>query len=127
MAIFRYRPDMTHAQQIGAAIRARRISAGLTQEDVERSTGISQASLSAWERGENMGQMDRIEQVCAAIGLEPPTWGDPGAEVAPDVAELVELYAAASPMVRDLVRVMLRRAVEGAGEQGSARRASGGE
>jgi HTH-type transcriptional regulator / antitoxin HipB len=57
-------------KQIGAAIRRRRRSAGLSQTALGEKTGLRQATISALENGEPGTQLRTLIGVMAALGLE---------------------------------------------------------
>ena len=58
------------AASLGRAIRRRRKSLGLRQEDVATQTGISRATLLAIENGKDTAQIGLVLQLCRDLGLE---------------------------------------------------------
>jgi HTH-type transcriptional regulator / antitoxin HipB len=58
------------SKQIGAAIRRRRRSAGLSQTTLGAKTNLRQATISALENGEPGTQLRTLTDVMAALGLE---------------------------------------------------------
>jgi len=57
-------------KQLGAAIRRRRRSTGLTQTRLGEQTQLRQATISALENGEPGTQLRTLLDVMAALGLE---------------------------------------------------------
>lgn len=57
------------ATLIGAAVRARRKSLGITQEDLASLAGVSARFLGELERGKPTIRLDSLLSVCAALGL----------------------------------------------------------
>jgi transcriptional regulator with XRE-family HTH domain len=52
---------------VGAAVRQARLGAGLTQTDLGRALGVTQAAVSYWESGQNIPSWDdlaSIEKAC---------------------------------------------------------------
>ena len=58
------------ATQIGAAIRRKRRSMGLSQEALGSRSGARQATLSRLENGEQGTRLSTLVDVMAALGLE---------------------------------------------------------
>ena len=58
------------AASLGRAIRQRRKSLGLRQEDVATQSGISRATLLAIENGKDTAQIGLVLQLCRDLGLE---------------------------------------------------------
>jgi HTH-type transcriptional regulator/antitoxin HipB len=58
------------SKQIGAAIRRRRRSVGLSQTALGAKTSLRQATISALESGEPGTQLRTLIDVMAALGLE---------------------------------------------------------
>lgn len=58
------------SKQIGAAIRRRRRSAGLSQTELGAKTSLRQATISALESGEPGTQLRTLIDVMTALGLE---------------------------------------------------------
>jgi HTH-type transcriptional regulator / antitoxin HipB len=58
------------SNQIGAAIRRRRRSAGLSQTTLGAKTNLRQATISALEHGEPGTQLRTLVDVMGALGLE---------------------------------------------------------
>lgn len=58
------------SMQIGAALRRRRRSAGLSQDALAAKTKLRQATLSALEKGVADTRLQTLIQVMAALGLE---------------------------------------------------------
>lgn len=65
----RDRPDQGPAAQVGALLRAARDQAALTQAELARRAGVSQATVSAVERGSRRPSLSLAEQILAALGL----------------------------------------------------------
>jgi transcriptional regulator with XRE-family HTH domain len=53
---------------IGDRIRASREQAGLSQAELARRTGTSQATISAYERGSKQPSVDTLDRLLAATG-----------------------------------------------------------
>jgi len=60
----------TFALRFGAFIRARRLAAGVTQEALAERIGISQPSISAWERGEAVPTAQALLGALRALKLD---------------------------------------------------------
>jgi HTH-type transcriptional regulator/antitoxin HipB len=58
------------SKQIGAAIRRRRRSGGVSQTELGLRTNLRQATISALESGEPGTQLRTLIDVMAALGLE---------------------------------------------------------
>ena len=58
------------AAQLGAALRRRRRSLGMTQSDVSARTHLRQATISRLENGEPKAQLQTVVDVLAALDLE---------------------------------------------------------
>ncbi|QAY73635.1 transcriptional regulator [Agromyces protaetiae] len=58
------------ASAIGAAVRARRRSLDLTQEELADLAGVSPRFLGALERGRPGARLDHVVAVLHALGLE---------------------------------------------------------
>lgn len=56
--------------QLGAAIRRRRRSAGLSQAELGTKTNLRQATISALENGEPGTELRTLIDVLSALGLE---------------------------------------------------------
>jgi transcriptional regulator with XRE-family HTH domain len=54
---------------VGARIRLRRITRGLTQSDLARRVGISFQSVQKYERGENRVSASRLHEFAEALGV----------------------------------------------------------
>ena len=50
---------------------------GLSQRQLARKIFVSQAALSAWERGQKTPQIDRLCDIAAALGCKPSKLIDP--------------------------------------------------
>lgn len=46
------------------SLKAARVNAGLTQEDVARATGFSRSALFRWEKGDTSPRADKLVQLC---------------------------------------------------------------
>lgn len=55
----------------GVVIRQHRQSWDLTQEDVARMVGVSQASVTAWERGTRTPDPEMLVKLVKALDIEP--------------------------------------------------------
>ena len=58
------------SKQLGAAIRRRRRSAGLSQAQLGAKTNLRQATISALERGEPGTELRTVVDVMTALGIE---------------------------------------------------------
>lgn len=56
--------------QIGAAIKSRRASRGITQSDLEIMTGISQANISRIEKGSRDAGISTYLRIFEALGID---------------------------------------------------------
>lgn len=52
-------------------LKAARVNAGLTQQQVEAATGIARSTLTRWENGKVSPRMDDLEKLCALYGVPP--------------------------------------------------------
>jgi HTH-type transcriptional regulator / antitoxin HipB len=57
-------------QSLGEALRAARKKKGMTQQQVGKSVGLDQASLSKIERGEASARIDTLFRLAAALDIE---------------------------------------------------------
>lgn len=55
---------------MGMTLRAARVNAGMTQEDVHKQTGIARSTLISWERGKTSIRMDDLKTLCELYGTE---------------------------------------------------------
>lgn len=60
-------------EQFGALIRQRRLEAGRSQEDLAAAIGITQPSLSQYERGTALPTMRSLLGLVRELGLDLPT------------------------------------------------------
>lgn len=51
-------------------LRAARVDAGLTQEDVFKTLGVSQHTVMAWEKGEKTPDEETFEKLCKMYGVK---------------------------------------------------------
>lgn len=65
-------PSSKHASQlglqVGAAFRKARLAAGITQQELSWRTGIQQAAISRFERGEGNPTLGTIDELAQGIG-----------------------------------------------------------
>jgi len=59
-------------QQLGKALRERRVAAGYSQEGFAEIIGMHRTYYSAIERGEKNLQLDTLQKVC--VGLDCKAW-----------------------------------------------------
>ena len=59
------------AETIGQQIRAARLSAGMSQTDVENTSGIPKARLSRYENDHIMPSLQSLARICVALGVRP--------------------------------------------------------
>lgn len=52
-------------------LKAARVNAGLTQEDVKQKTGFARSSLIKWEDGSVIPKSTHLEALCALYGVQP--------------------------------------------------------
>lgn len=50
------------------SLKAARVDAGMTQQQVAQSLGVTKQTVGAWESGKTMPRTDKIEAVCALYG-----------------------------------------------------------
>ena len=50
-------------------LKAARINAGFTQEQVKEKTGIARSTLTNWESGRNLPRSDKLKQICELYGI----------------------------------------------------------
>ena len=56
---------------LGSALRAARLRAGLTQEDIAMSTGMFRGNISRIETGKSQPTYATLKRLCRAIGIRP--------------------------------------------------------
>lgn len=54
--------------QEGISLKAARIDANLTQKQLADLLDVDKKTVSNWELGKSMPNVDRIEAICAALG-----------------------------------------------------------
>lgn len=92
---YEYTLDMQARRILAKNLRALMDARGLTQMQVAKAGGVSQASVSLALRGEKSQQLDIVEGLARGVGV---TVGDllsataPGATT-PDVSRLLDAYA----------------------------------
>lgn len=52
------------------SIKAARINAGLTQQEVASATGFSRSALLRWENGQTFPRADKLERLCKLYRVE---------------------------------------------------------
>jgi transcriptional regulator with XRE-family HTH domain len=116
----------------GARIRAARIKAGLTQEDLAREVGVSRSAVAQWETdraGQVGGNLARIAEVLAvSVGHLLTGGGREGGGRAEDATELalLRLYRSCTGADRAfLLRTVTRLARQARGEKRRNRRRGG--
>lgn len=97
---------------IGNNIRNVRISRGLTQEDVAERMGVVKATISSWELDWTRPKMDKLEELCAALGCEKSDIvGKDNVAVSrqltPEEWELIIEYRNSDELSREAVRRLL--------------------
>jgi len=50
-------------------LRAARVNAGLTQQQVHQATGIARSTLKRWERGETSPRASELARLCELYGV----------------------------------------------------------
>jgi transcriptional regulator with XRE-family HTH domain len=100
----------TLAPTIGANLRKIRKALGLTQEQVEEKTKRSQSSISSLERGDNLTQLDGIEDFIRQIGGDPLDLLRTGpVGISQEEAEVLRLWSACEDVaIRKLILELLR-------------------
>jgi transcriptional regulator with XRE-family HTH domain len=58
---------------IGDRIREARLEAGLSQDDLSAKSGVTQANISKYERGEFIPQIPTLQKLAAALN-KPISW-----------------------------------------------------
>ena len=53
------------------SLKAARVNADLSQEDVERETGISRRTIIRWENGESFPSENKLIVLCKLYGILP--------------------------------------------------------
>lgn len=61
--------EINSARDLGAAVRGRRISLGLSQANAARQAGVSRPWLSSIEAGKPTAEFGRIVRLLGALGL----------------------------------------------------------
>ncbi len=57
-------------EKIGAFIKAMRKEKGMTQERLAEELGVTQKSVSRWERGKTMPDLSLYEPLCKELGIQ---------------------------------------------------------
>ncbi len=68
---------------IGLTIKSNRLRQGLSQEQLARKAGVTQATVSKIESGERSGRRDTVQSILAVLGLRLGVQIDDGREAAP--------------------------------------------
>ena len=59
---------------VGKRIRAAREAAGMTQAEVAKALGVSEASIRLYELGKRKPNPEVLERIAAAVGIEDPNY-----------------------------------------------------
>jgi transcriptional regulator with XRE-family HTH domain len=59
--------------ELGSALRLLRESAGLTQAELARKTGMGKSQLSKYENGKELPKLETLERLLEVLGTEPLT------------------------------------------------------
>jgi transcriptional regulator with XRE-family HTH domain len=51
-------------------LKAARVNRGLTQNDVAQALNVTKKTVSSWENGKTVPNIDKIEGLCALYGLK---------------------------------------------------------
>lgn len=60
---------MKGSENVKLTLKAARINAGLTQEQVREKTGVARSTLKNWENGKNLPRLDKLQKVCTLYGI----------------------------------------------------------
>ena len=93
---------------IGRRLRQLRNSLGITQEEWEERTGVPQSTLSAWERGNNMKVLTRIDGAVRAAGGDPAMLVADTSRLTNDARQVADLYEQCDQATKDIVVGILR-------------------
>ncbi len=52
------------------SLRAARVNKGLTQSDVGKALNVTKKTVGAWENGKSMPNVDKIDALCALLGVK---------------------------------------------------------
>jgi transcriptional regulator with XRE-family HTH domain len=96
---------------IGQRIRAARKRTGTTQMVLAAASGVPQSTLSGWERGAHSAQLDGMEALMRAMGLDPVELVSTEA-ASPEEAELIELYKRCDATTQQVVMAVLKGRAE---------------
>ena len=107
---------------MGARIRAARLAAGMTQEQIARIVGVSRSAVAQWET-DRTGQVGgNLVRIAAALGVEAghlltgTTLTPPPSETGDEIA-LLRLYREAAPDDRQLILRTAMRLARSAREE----------
>lgn len=50
-------------------LKAARVNAGLTQQQVEKETGFARSTLTRWENGKGFPRIDDLTTLCSLYGI----------------------------------------------------------
>lgn len=51
------------------SLKAARVNANLTQEELAMAVGVSKKTVGAWESGERLPKADKIDIICQVVGV----------------------------------------------------------
>lgn len=51
-------------------LKAARVNKGITQEELADTLKVSKKTISSWESGKTVPKIDKIQSLCAALGME---------------------------------------------------------
>lgn len=103
-------PRSRLSEEIGRRLREARKALRLTQEEAEALGGVSQTAISAWERGAQLSNLDRISEYATACGFEPLDLigGAPDPLADPQLAEIAGAWGALDAPTRNVILLMVR-------------------
>lgn len=55
--------------QMRIKLKAARVNKGLTQKDLATALNVTKKTVGAWENGKSMPKVDKIEALCAILGV----------------------------------------------------------
>ncbi len=51
------------------SLKAARVNAGLTQEELAAAVNVGKKTVAAWENGKSLPKADKIDKICQALNM----------------------------------------------------------
>ena len=89
------------AVEIGKRVRHARVSVGMTQDELGRQVGVSDAAINQYEAGRNLPRLKRLEAIAGVLGVTTAWLLDGG-----DPDEVVRAQTVTERRALELIRNM---------------------